>query len=398
MRRIRVMVAEDELAVREAIAGLLADSDRVVVSGSARDADEAIAVADQVRPDVVLLDVRMPGGGGVRAAREIRSRHPEARVIALSAYRDRESVMEMLRAGAVSYVTKDASPEELVEAIVGALEREAPPVPFAGHVLRGVDASLDPDETGRRIERIARVLSGDELRVVFQPVVHLASGRAVGFEALARFPEGEGSPESWFTLAASVGSLVELELATVGLALAAGADLPAEAALFLNLSPSTAASPALRELLLASEAPRVVLEVTERAPVEDYSALREALARLRELGARFAVDDAGAGFASLQHVLELAPDFMKLDRALIREIDVDAGRRALVAGLLPVAAEIGARVIAEGIETDGQLATLRDLGVPYGQGYLLARPAPLAELMGAGDGGSRPRAGTPAPA
>jgi EAL domain-containing protein (putative c-di-GMP-specific phosphodiesterase class I)/CheY-like chemotaxis protein len=377
MDGITVMVAEDEFPVREAIVGLIEDGDGIRVVATARDGDEAVARALEVRPDVALLDVRMPGGGGVRAAREILRRLPEVRVIALSAYRDRESVLEMLRAGATSYVTKDASPVELVDAIRRAVRREGEPVPFAGHVLHGLDPRLDPDEASARMERIDRVLGAGGPDLVFQPVVRLATGGIEGYEALARFREGDRGPDEWFAEAATVGSLVELELATARLALAQLERIPAGGLLFLNLSPSTVTSPVLRRELEGAAAGRIVLEVTERAPVADYSALREALDVLRGTGVRFAVDDAGAGWASLQHVLELSPDFIKLDRALVRGVEDDPSRRTLIEGLLPVAAGMDARVIAEGIEGAAQLQALRELGVPLGQGFFLGRPAEL---------------------
>ncbi|HXF72903.1 MAG TPA: EAL domain-containing protein [Actinomycetota bacterium] len=380
MVRIRVMVAEDEFPVREAIVGLIGDGDGIRVVATARDADEAIARAIEARPDVALLDVRMPGGGGVRAAREILRRLPGVRVIALSAYRDRESVLEMLRAGATSYVTKDADPEELVDAIRRAMGREGEPMPFAGHVLQGVDPHLDPEEASARMERIGRVLGDGGPRLVFQPVVRLATGGVAGYEALARFPGGGRGPDEWFAEAATVGSLVELELATARLALEHLERIPGGGLLFLNLSPSSITSPALLRALEGAAAHRVVLEVTERAPVADYPALREALDALRRAGARFAVDDAGAGWASLQHVLELSPDFIKLDRALVRGVEDDRSRRALVEGLLPVAAGMDAQVIAEGIEGAAQLEALRALGVPLGQGFFLGRPAELPPL------------------
>ncbi len=380
MDGIRVMVAEDEFPVREAIVGLIEDGDGIRVVATARDADEAIARALEARPDVALLDVRMPGGGGVRAAREILRRLPQVGVIALSAYRDRESVLEMLRAGATSYVTKDADPEELVDAIRRAIGRESEPMSFAGHVLHGLDPRLDPEEASARMERIGRVLGDGGPRIVFQPVVRLATGGVEGYEALARFPGAGRAPDEWFAEAATVGSLVELELATARLALEHLDRIPRGGLLFLNLSPSTVTSPALRRELEGAAAHRLVVEVTERAPVADYSALREALDALRGAGARFAVDDAGAGWASLQHVLELSPDFIKLDRALVRGVEEDPSRRTLVEGLLPVAAGMDAQVIAEGIEGAAQLEVLRDLGVPLGQGFFLGRPAELPHV------------------
>jgi EAL domain-containing protein (putative c-di-GMP-specific phosphodiesterase class I) len=153
--------------------------------------------------------------------------------------------------------------------------------------------------------------------------------------------------------------------------------VPAEVYLAVNVSPATLLSAAFRKILASTDADRVVVEVTEHVPVEDYGALNQALSPLRSLGVRLAIDDAGAGFASLRHILRLAPEFVKLDRTLIEGIESDRSHRALAAGLISFAEKIDATIIAEGIERSAQLKALRDLGVTYGQGFLLARPAPL---------------------
>jgi EAL domain-containing protein (putative c-di-GMP-specific phosphodiesterase class I) len=121
-----------------------------------------------------------------------------------------------------------------------------------------------------------------------------------------------------------------------------------------------------------------VAEVTEHARISDYGKLDRALAPLRRRGMRLAVDDAGAGFASLRHILRLNPDFIKLDRTLIDQIDRDRSKQALAAGLISFADKSGATIIAEGIERAAEVKTLVDLGVSYGQGYYLARPGPLS--------------------
>jgi len=153
--------------------------------------------------------------------------------------------------------------------------------------------------------------------------------------------------------------------------------LPAPAYLSLNVGPAGATSPALRQLLTSAVAGRVVLELTEHVGVEDYTVLTEALDRLRALGVLLAVDDAGSGYASLQHVLNLRPDIIKLDRALVTGIDADPARRALAGSLMTFAHEIGARVVAEGIENAREHTVLRRLGIRYGQGYHLGRPQAL---------------------
>ena len=150
--------------------------------------------------------------------------------------------------------------------------------------------------------------------------------------------------------------------------------------LSINASPQTSTAAPLLDLLekLGAHAGRIVLEITEHAAVNDYQELSAAaLRRLRTLGVRIAIDDTGSGFASLSHILILRPDIIKLDLALVRGIHADPARRALAAGLLVFAEQIGAQIVAEGVETENELAALRELGVTYGQGYHLGRPAPL---------------------
>jgi diguanylate cyclase (GGDEF)-like protein len=225
-------------------------------------------------------------------------------------------------------------------------------------------------------EHIRRVLAGEGLSVVLQPIVELEGGRVVAAEALSRFAdEPLRPPDAWFAEAAALGLGVELELAAIRAALAHLEGLPAGVRLSLNVSPESLLSPELAELLAPVAGPRLALELTEHAPVADYEALEAALAGLRERGVQLKIDDAGAGFASLKHVLGLHPDVIKLDLSLTRDIDTDPVRRALAASLVAFAREVGAGIVAEGIETRGELEALRALGVTHGQGYYLARPS-----------------------
>ena len=211
---------------------------------------------------------------------------------------------------------------------------------------------------------------------VLQPICALESRAPSGFEALARFrgPPRRG-PDRWFAEATEVGLRRELELAAAEKALAVLDELPDATYLSINVSPSVLASPGLRRLLAGLPTERVVVEITEHAPIEDYERLRTGLGPLRELGIRLAIDDAGAGFASLKHILELAPDFIKLDRSLVAGIEKHRSQQALAAGLISFSDKIGATIVAEGIERGPELTTLLKLGVRYGQGYALGRPA-----------------------
>jgi EAL domain-containing protein (putative c-di-GMP-specific phosphodiesterase class I) len=216
------------------------------------------------------------------------------------------------------------------------------------------------------------------LRMVFQPIVEIQSMRTVGYEALARFDiEPRRPPDVWFGEAAAVGLGAELELLAVSSALDQLDRIPNDQLLSVNLSPTTAVSPLFAEVLRSHPLDRLVCEITEHANVDDYELLHASLRRAGREQVRLAVDDAGAGFASLRHILQLCPDVIKLDIGLVRDIDRDVVKRSLASALVSFARDIGSTIIAEGIETAGELAALRELGVAWGQGYHLARPGDL---------------------
>jgi EAL domain-containing protein (putative c-di-GMP-specific phosphodiesterase class I) len=231
----------------------------------------------------------------------------------------------------------------------------------------------------RKLEwsRIRAILDADHIDIEFQPIFDLLDSRVVSLEALARFwTEPMRPPSAWFAEATEVGLGVELELAAIREALIRLDDFPADVAIALNVSPVTALDPRFREALV-DVAERVVIEITEHAQVDDYDALRDALAPLRDRGAQLAIDDVGAGFANLRHILRLAPDIVKLDLSLTHEIARDPAREALASSLVGFAEGVGAAIVAEGISSDEDLALLRTLGVDYGQGFHLARPSAL---------------------
>ncbi len=229
--------------------------------------------------------------------------------------------------------------------------------------------------------RIASVVAGEGRRVVLQPIVDTATGVSIGVEALSRF-DHPPQPDGWFAEATLAGFGLDLELACARSALdtLARADLPE--LLNINFSPAALLSPLLTPLLAAVDRTRIVIEITEHAPVEDYESLNKALAPHRAAGARVAIDDAGAGYASFRHILRLAPDFIKVDIGLIRDIDSDPIRQALITALGTVAGTAGARLVAEGVETQAELDTLFALGVPLAQGYLLCKPTRAPALDG----------------
>ncbi|MFD0482123.1 EAL domain-containing protein [Kineococcus sp. GCM10028916] len=253
--------------------------------------------------------------------------------------------------------TRDAGVLEIVAEALGEL------------VTRGRRRGEEHRSVLTRLDELDR--SGGP-RPVYQPVVELAGLQGVGVEALSRFPAG--TPDSWFADARRVGAGERLELAAL---LAALAQRPRGAGfLSLNVSPALCLSPALARALAGHDPAGLVLEITEHEAVDDYPALLRHLSPLRAAGLRIAVDDAGAGFASMRHVLALGPEFIKLDLSLIRDVHLDATRRALAASLTTFARHAGAHVVAEGIETAEELECLRGLGVSHGQGFHLGRPVP----------------------
>lgn len=224
---------------------------------------------------------------------------------------------------------------------------------------------------------IRRFVRGDGVRIVFQPITDLHTGAVVGFESLARFDATPArSPSSWFDEASAAGLRPELELATARAAVSSLSELPPHVFLTINASPDVATDPAFIEAVSAAPAGRLVVEITEHAPIEDYDAFNSALATMRSRGIRIAIDDAGAGFANMTHILRIDADLIKLDVELTRHIDIDARRRALVHSLVDFARSVGSTLVAEGIETEAELLALRSLGVACGQGYHLGYPAP----------------------
>jgi EAL domain-containing protein (putative c-di-GMP-specific phosphodiesterase class I) len=242
---------------------------------------------------------------------------------------------------------------------------------------------LNPGAMGRlqSRSRFDRFLRGRGLTHVFQPVYEITSGECFAVEALARFSgQPKRTPDCWFAEAHAMGVGVDLEVVSVRGALTCLSDIPDGVVLCVNAGPEAILSDEVRELLVASESGRVVIELTEQAKVDDYSRLLHTLRQLHLMGVRLAIDDTGAGFASLAHILKLGPDIIKLDRELTSRIDHDPVRIALATALVSFASRMGADIIAEGIETAAELEVLRGLGIRYGQGYFLCRPTSLEAI------------------
>jgi EAL domain-containing protein (putative c-di-GMP-specific phosphodiesterase class I) len=224
-------------------------------------------------------------------------------------------------------------------------------------------------------QALAAVLDFRAFHPVFQPIVELETREIVGYEALTRFDSGQ-RPDLCFADAWSVGLGPDMELATLEAAVAAGKRLPAGQWLGLNVSPRLLAEPTRLSAVLWQADRPLILEITEHEVIADYGAVHEAI---RALGhdIRLAVDDAGAGVANFGHIIELRPDFVKLDISLVRRVNANLGRQAMVIGMRHFSRTAGCRLVAEGIESEEEALTLTGLGVEFGQGYFFGHPEPV---------------------
>ena len=251
---------------------------------------------------------------------------------------------------------------------------------------RKVDSSLVP--------HVEMVLETNRFHTVFQPIYALSTGRLLGVEALTRVDVAPyRSPDQWFAAAREIGRGVDLEIAAVRTAVRTATILPDGVELAVNASPATVADPRLLEILSELRRPTVV-EITEHTGIEDYEALGPQIEALRRAGVRIAVDDAGAGVASLQHIVQLAPHVIKLDISLVQGVATSPLRRALAGSLIEFAEQTGAELLVEGIEDAEDLATWTSLGAHAAQGFLIGRPSalPVPEVSMAiahGDTGGR---------
>jgi EAL domain-containing protein (putative c-di-GMP-specific phosphodiesterase class I) len=240
-----------------------------------------------------------------------------------------------------------------------------------------VEPELRDRQERQEIEsRVAPVLADGGPVVLLQPIVDLSTGERTGGEALSRFPaEWAKAPDVVFAEAHGIGMGDRLEL----LALQRAGDLLDEVPGYvsMNVSPATLLTPACLGLLATMPLPRVLLELSEHDPVEDYAALAAALAPLRARGMRLAIDDVGAGFSSLRHIVVTSPDVIKIDRSIISGLDADPVLAKLVGSLVEFAHGCDVQVVAEGVETAAEHAVLCALGADLGQGWLFGRPAPV---------------------
>jgi EAL domain-containing protein (putative c-di-GMP-specific phosphodiesterase class I)/ActR/RegA family two-component response regulator len=388
LSRARILVVDDLDANVELLKRMLRHAGAAQVRGLT-DPRQVVEVCLEWEPDLVLLDLHMPEMEGVEVLHAMRHSLPSdafVPVLMLTADGTPGAKELALAAGAKDFLTKPIDRTEALLRVQNLLETRSlytRSQTQRRELQATLDRKLEAEQRAIAQQRAWRAelieaLAGGVLTMVFQPVVDLHDSDVVGVEALARFAgTPTRSPKEWFSQAADVSMDLELELHAVAEALTHIDLLAAHQFMSVNVSPATATTAELRDLLAVAPGSRIVLELTEHVPVTDYEALWPAFDELRAQGVRIAVDDAGAGYAGLQHILRLRPDVVKLDHDLTRDINADPARRALASAMTSFAWEIGAALVAEGIETEAELEALRRIGVPWGQGYHLATPGPL---------------------
>ena len=346
-------------------------------------------VGDRLRehqPDIVLLDLHMPHVDGLQVLAQIKihAAGDYLPVLVLTADTSTGARDQALSHGAQDFLTKPFDAVETSLRIANLLQtrelhanrRRAGVVPAPS----SPEPPRDPELTRRRIQG---VLDGNGVTPVYQPIIDLSTHKPVGYEGLSRFYDpSQGRPDRWFDDAFTAGLGVELEWSAAQTLLPFLDVIPDDAFLAINMSPATVLHVMENELCPPERCPNLVIEFTERVPIQDYAVIRGALQEMRESGARLAADDRGSGFAGFRHLVSLAPDIIKLDVGLLRDFRFRSGQLAMTNALVTFAEDVGAQVIAEGVEEPAELELLNELGVSWAQGYYLGRPAPAREWAG----------------
>jgi EAL domain-containing protein (putative c-di-GMP-specific phosphodiesterase class I) len=371
--RPRVLMVEDEVALLRVLSRCLERAGfHVERAQSGLRATELLA---RESFDAVVTDVSMPGLTGVDVLRAARARDLEVPVLLMTGAPDVSSAAEAVHYGACEYVVKPFRPErleQLVRRAVG-LNRMAKAKREAMHAL-GIHQPEAGDRAGLEVT-LTRAL--DSMWMAYQPIVHASTGALFAYEALLRSNEPAlPNPEAILDAAEKLGRLEDVGRAVRQKAPEPMDSAPPPALLFVNLHATDLADETLGSptSALTAIAPRVVLEITERAALPDAKDVRAAVARLREKGFRIAIDDLGAGYAGLATFATLEPEFVKLDMSLVRNIHSSSVKQKLVRSMTALCSDMGIAVVAEGIELVEERDVIVELGCQLLQGYLYARP------------------------
>lgn len=373
----RILLVDDDAAVLRASSMVLEHAGFRVTAVS--DGARAIAALDAAEDNpfcAIVSDIRMEGISGLDLLRAARERDPDVPVVMITGGPSLSTAIEAMHNGAHRYLMKPVPNWELVETVTRAallsdlarIEREARAIQGTADLAVGDREKLD--------HTLDRALQ--QLYMVYQPIVSLKQSATVGWESLVRTRESAmQSPGSLFDSAGRLARQPELSSAIYANVARRADEVPMDALIFVNVHPPDLLNPTLygEGSPLAAHATRVVLELTERTSLERLGDIGPAIADLRRLGYRVAIDDLGTGYAGLSSFTHLAPDFVKLDRSLITGIEKNETKQRVVRAMYGLCAELGMSVISEGVETVEERDALAALGADYLQGYLFGKPA-----------------------
>jgi EAL domain-containing protein (putative c-di-GMP-specific phosphodiesterase class I) len=377
----RLLLVDDDDIARRSIARLLTKVGYVVLH--ARDGLEGLRVLAAEEVDAVISDIHMPQMTGVEMLRTLRASGATTPVVLLTGQADVPTAAAAVEYRAVRYLSKPVEAHVLWDAA-----REAATIGKEAQRSRRAAAALAEEQQRERERQVAMQAALDEaidnLWIAFQPIVVEPGGRAYGYETLMR----SHGPRLRFPLdildvAEKLNRIHDLGRAVRARIAESVTVLSEQQAVFVNIHPDDLHDETLYDpdAPLSQVAHRVVLEITERASLNTVSELSERIAKLRDMGFRIAVDDLGAGYAGLMAIAQLEPDVVKLDMSLVRDIDRKPTKQSLVGGMVVIAKQLGALVIAEGVETSAERDALAELGCELMQGYFFARPLPISEAL-----------------
>jgi EAL domain-containing protein (putative c-di-GMP-specific phosphodiesterase class I)/ActR/RegA family two-component response regulator len=369
--KFHVLVAEDEPTVARSLERYLTGRGFHVTV--ARNGREAIERAATERFDAIVSDVRMPEVDGRAVLRAVRARDLDVPFVFLTGDPDIESAIEAVQYGAFRYLLKPVNVDELAAILNTAT---------SWHRLARIRRESAGEDFGTsawdRAGLEARLASAiEKIWMAMQPIVSWGNQSLLAYEALVRTDEQAlRSPAALFQAAERLGRTRELGRAIRRQVATRIPAAPPSALVFVNVHPSDLEDPEFgsRSDPLAPFADRVVLEITERAALDEIPALGETVTRLRSTGFKIAIDDLGAGYAGLSSFAALEPDVVKADMSLVRDIERSAVKRKLVASMVALCADLRIQLVAEGIETAAERDCLVSLGCDALQGYLFARP------------------------
>ena len=362
-----VLVVDDQDVVRRAFARVLRRGGFEVVT--ADNGRAALDILQSTEVEAVVSDISMPDMDGIQLLRNIRQIDRDMPVLLATGAPSIQSAADAIEHGAIKYLRKPLLPRKLLQAVSDA-----------------IDLGRDKRDSITESQRFAKVQAElarsfdqglSQVWIAFQPIVRWSRRRYFGYEALLRTDhEPLRSPLCFIEAAEKLDRVDDLGQAVRDSVGRRAPDAPDDAVLFVNLHPRDLFDDNLFEphSPLASIAPRVVLEVTERASLDELGDVRDRVRRLRELGYRIAIDDLGAGYASLSAIALLEPDVVKLDMTLVRSVETLPTKQRLVRAMTSLASELGSMVVAEGVETEAERDCLVDLGCDLLQGWLFAKP------------------------